>query len=219
MYTSNALGTTNTTNTSTTVENPKGKLGKDDFLKLFLTELQYQDPTEPMDNEKILTQTSQLATLESQDDLKNTLSEIVSGFSSNAQFNATSMIGRAVSVGDSSINLTKGSNINFGTYLPDGASGLTVSILNKDGTEVYKNQLADATAGFIAMNWDGKDKSGNSVDSGDYKINITYTNSENKTVVGNLASAVESVRFNGTNAELKVGGKYISLADIKEIYQ
>ena len=46
-------------------ENPAGVLGKDDFLKLLLVELQHQDPTEPMDSGKILTQTSQLASLES----------------------------------------------------------------------------------------------------------------------------------------------------------
>ena len=43
----------------------KRALQKDDFLKLLLVELQHQDPTEPMDSEKILSQTSQLATLES----------------------------------------------------------------------------------------------------------------------------------------------------------
>lgn len=54
--------------TTTKAEDKTGSsdvLGKDDFLKLLLVELQYQDPTSPMDTEKILTQTSQLATLES----------------------------------------------------------------------------------------------------------------------------------------------------------
>ena len=45
----------------------KNTLSKDDFMKLFLAEMQHQDPTEPMDSEKILTQTSQLATIESTD--------------------------------------------------------------------------------------------------------------------------------------------------------
>jgi flagellar basal-body rod modification protein FlgD len=42
----------------------KSILSKDDFMTLLLVELQHQDPTEPMDSEKILSQTSQLATLE-----------------------------------------------------------------------------------------------------------------------------------------------------------
>ena len=47
--------------------NPHAQLDKDAFMKLLLTELQYQDPTSPMDSEKMLTQTSQLATLETQE--------------------------------------------------------------------------------------------------------------------------------------------------------
>ena len=46
------------------VENEKGILGKDEFLKLLLVELQHQDPTAPVETDKILSQTSQLARLE-----------------------------------------------------------------------------------------------------------------------------------------------------------
>jgi flagellar basal-body rod modification protein FlgD len=70
------------------VENPKGKLEKDSFLKLFLTELKYQDPTEPMDNEKILTQTSQLTQLEAQEEQKKAMKKIVENFNKNSKFQA-----------------------------------------------------------------------------------------------------------------------------------
>ncbi|HUH42926.1 MAG TPA: flagellar hook capping FlgD N-terminal domain-containing protein, partial [Sulfurimonas sp.] len=53
----------------------KSILGKDDFMKLLLVELQYQDPTEPMDTEKILTQTSQLAPLEASENTNKALSD------------------------------------------------------------------------------------------------------------------------------------------------
>ena len=44
--------------------NPQGELGKDEFLKLLLVELEHQDPTAPVETDKILSQTSQLASLE-----------------------------------------------------------------------------------------------------------------------------------------------------------
>ena len=66
--------TSSTTTTATSsVNNPSSALGKDDFLKLLLTEMQYQDPTQPMDTDKILSQTSQLATLESADNTNKAL--------------------------------------------------------------------------------------------------------------------------------------------------
>ncbi|MBP2660841.1 MAG: flagellar hook capping protein, partial [Firmicutes bacterium] len=43
--------TTNTsTSTSTTATSSNSSLGKDDFLKLLVTQLQYQNPLDPMDN-------------------------------------------------------------------------------------------------------------------------------------------------------------------------
>ena len=76
-----------TTNTGTTV-NPKSIMGKDDFLKLLLTELQHQDPTSPMDSEKILSQTSQLASLEAQDKTNKALEALTASFGGNKNFNA-----------------------------------------------------------------------------------------------------------------------------------
>ncbi|HEV7641614.1 MAG TPA: flagellar hook capping FlgD N-terminal domain-containing protein [Gaiellaceae bacterium] len=56
---------TGTTPTSTTTPtNPLGSLGKDDFLKLLVTQLQHQDPMNPMDDKDFMGQMAQFSTLE-----------------------------------------------------------------------------------------------------------------------------------------------------------
>ena len=47
------------------------ELGQDEFLKLLVTQLQYQDPLKPMDNEQFITQTAQFSQL-------NQMTELVS---------------------------------------------------------------------------------------------------------------------------------------------
>ena len=58
-----------TTNTSTAAGtqakgNEGANLGKDDFLKLFVAQMQHQDPTKPMDDAAMMGQMAQFSTLE-----------------------------------------------------------------------------------------------------------------------------------------------------------
>jgi flagellar basal-body rod modification protein FlgD len=48
----------------TTTAQPGSTLGKDDFLKLFVTQLQNQDPMNPQDNSQFMAQMAQFSTLE-----------------------------------------------------------------------------------------------------------------------------------------------------------
>lgn len=92
--------------TGTTGANPNSQLDKDAFMKLLLTELQYQDPTSPMDTEKMLTQTSQLAALEMQENTNPTMRQLVAQLQSNANAYAISALGKMVSTGSNAVNIT-----------------------------------------------------------------------------------------------------------------
>ena len=75
-----------TTSTTSTSKSSGSSLDKDAFLRLLVTQLQYQDPLDPMDNTEFVAQMAQFTALEQMQNLNSTMS--------NSQ--AYSMIGRTV---------------------------------------------------------------------------------------------------------------------------
>ena len=74
----------------TTKEDPT-KLGKDDFMKLLLATLKYQDPTQPMDTGKLLEQTSTMTNMEQ---MINMTEASKKSFESQQRAQGTSMVGK-----------------------------------------------------------------------------------------------------------------------------
>jgi len=59
---------------------PKDPLSRDAFLSLLVTQLQHQDPTQPMDNSQFIAQLAQFSSLEQLQQVNTTLSSIASYF-------------------------------------------------------------------------------------------------------------------------------------------
>lgn len=210
---------TNAEYVASTTTTDKSVLGKDDFMKLLLVELQNQDPTEPMDSEKILTQTSQLATLEATDKTNKALEELAAAMSSTQQFSMVSAIGKTADVGSNAITLDKGKSSSFEVYFPDDVSKGSVEILDKNGNKIKTLDVGTNDKGVYKFTWDGKNTSGNSVDSGIYYVTASYTNPDGDALKTRLgAYPIESVKFDAGKTYVKLGSSYVELSKIKEVY-
>jgi len=220
-----AIDTTNTTNTafSTTqtgqVENPDGILGKDDFMKLLLIELQNQDPTDPMDSDKILSQTSELAQLESADNTNKALENLATSLEASQQYSVISAIGKMASLGSDGIQHEEGTTTTFEMYFPTDVSKGTVNITDLDGNLIKTIELAENAQGIYSFDWDGKDNNGNLAPDGIYRVSSDYYDTEGEpqyTAVGSYP--IESIRFDNGEALLKLGSNYVPMSEVKEIY-
>jgi flagellar basal-body rod modification protein FlgD len=210
---------TNAEYTATTKTEDKTVLGKDDFMTLLLVELQHQDPTEPMDSDKILTQTSQLATLEATDNTNQALEDLAKALGNTQQFSMVSAIGKTADIGSNAIALDEGSDTNFEIYFPDDIEQGGVQITDVNGNVIKTLDVGTNPKGVYQFTWDGTDASGNSVDSGIYYASSAYTNpngDELKTRVG--AYPIESLKFEEGKTLVKVGSSYIPMENIVEIY-
>lgn len=104
---SSVSGTNNTsgsTSTGTTTGNDLRNVDLNQFLTLLVTEMQNQDPLNPMDNSQLLTQISQIREIGSTNQLTETLSSLATG---QGLTMASGLIGKTVSaLGDDAKEIT-----------------------------------------------------------------------------------------------------------------
>ena len=215
----NNLATEGAVGTASNAIKDKTILGKDDFMKLLLVELQHQDPTEPMDSEKILSQTSQLATLEASENTNNALSDLAKSLKSSQQFSTISAIGKTADLGSNAISYEKGSSSTFEIYFPQDIANGTVQIVDGDGKTVSTLDVKPNESGVYQFDWNGKLSDGSDADSGMYYVSASYNNSKGDALTTRMGTyPIESVRFDEGKTLVKVGSNYVPLESIVEVY-
>lgn len=142
-------------------DSAKNILGKDDFLKLLITQLKYQDPLEPTDNKDFIAQMAQFSSLEQMNNMTTSLDQL-SGIQQSTLRELTvgqavNMIGHTVSAVMPSDTITgKISSETALYYQADEnspanrtlAKDTAVTMLAQEGNMI-KVQLADGTTGYI----------------------------------------------------------------------
>ncbi|EDP7099082.1 flagellar basal body rod modification protein [Campylobacter jejuni] len=225
-------GTTRTDSSSSSgiVSNPNATLDKDAFLKLLLIELQHQDPTDPMDSDKMLTQTSQLSALEMQQNTNTTMQKMVEtmqklsdSFSTSMSTSALGAIGKMATVSDNKIKLTGADElIALKMYLPEDSdeNGVTLEIYDSNNKLVFseKSDAKSISQGLFTMEWPGRNNDGVYAGDGEYTVKMVYNNKNGKKITANYGTyPIEGVVFKDGVAYAKMAGQEVPFDAIQEI--
>ncbi|WLQ71256.1 flagellar basal body rod modification protein [Campylobacter jejuni] len=225
-------GTTKTDSSSSSgiVSNPNATLDKDAFLKLLLIELQHQDPTDPMDSDKMLTQTSQLSALEMQQNTNTTMQKMVEtmqklsdSFSTSMSTSALGAIGKMATVSDNKIKLTGADElIALKMYLPEDSdeNGVTLEIYDSNNKLVFseKSDAKSISQGLFTMEWPGRNNDGVYAGDGEYTVKMVYNNKNGEKITANYGTyPIEGVVFKDGVAYAKMAGQEVPFDAIQEI--
>lgn len=201
----------------------KSILEKDDFLKLLITQLNYQDPLNPIQSTEFA---SQLAQFSSVEQLYNINSNLLKSINANYATNRSitnaliaNLIGKSVMVYGDVLKLEQGDAVDFGYELKGDAKLVEIKILDSAGNVVRSFKVGEKKSGRYDFNWDGKDEKGNYLPEGNYKIKIEAFDKDGKPVVVNtyISGVVEGVRYKQDNTVILVKGIEFSIADVIEI--
>ena len=209
--TTTAVQNSNATNATTAV----GALGaasssaasiQNSFLTLLVTQLQNQDPLNPMDNSQLTSQLAQISTVNGIQQMNTTMQNLATSYSAGQSLQSASMIGHQVLTSGNGLTMN-GSPVTAGIQLGGAASGVTVQVLSATGAVVRTLQLGAQPGGVVPFQWDGLTDSGAQAAAGSYTFAIKATSGAQAVDATPLvAGTVSSVTLSGGNVGVNVNG-------------
>jgi len=198
-------------------------LGKDDFLELLVAKLTHQDPLNPMDDEAFIADLAQFSSLEQMSNINESLNESLDwDYLQMQTINntmATSLIGKDVNASFDGVYLDDENMPRIGYTTTEFSDHVDITISDANGVVVRSITEQDVPAGSNSITWDGKDDSGDRLDSGYYQVEITAYDSEGNQLTSTTYTQgrVTGVIYREGSAYLQVGSLEIPLSDINSI--
>ncbi len=191
-------------------------MNKDDFLKLFVTQLQNQDPLNPQDSTQFIAQLAQLTQVEQAYNTNTNLQSLMASMNSSASMTAVSFIGSEISAAGSQVNLQQGGQTQLGFRLDHNAARVKIEIADKNGTIVRTLTGGAAAAGDNILAWDGRNNLNSTLPAGIYQYRVTGLNADGSTFSGTplVRGKVDGIRIENGQPLLSVSGTEVQLADV-----
>ena len=193
------------------------------FLKLLVTQLNNQDPLNPMENAELTSQLAQMSTVSGIERLNTALSGLVNQTGANQVLQAASLIGYNVLSPGNTIATTEPkageepAAVPFAVQLPATAGTVEVKIVNAAGNTVRTLALGSMTEGVNAVSWDGKADDGTTAPAGAYSFSVSAANNGTRVEATSLVfSQVAAVKQGASGVTLELmSGQSIGLADVR----
>ncbi len=196
----------------------KKEIDKQAFLMLLITELKNQNPLEPLDNKDLISQLSQLTSLEQITNMTKSVTDFVNASLSMQKAQAASMVGKEVVVKANALTLSDGraSAVYFNV---DEPAHLYVKVVDQNGRQVYFEDLGEVDAGLHSWIWSGKSSDGTAMPDGVYHYSIYKVNPDgSEEEIGGLEHGrVEAVQFMDGKIYIIVNGERYPVESIVEI--
>ncbi|WP_337008984.1 flagellar hook assembly protein FlgD [Pantoea sp. AS142] len=189
------------------------------FLTMLVTQLQNQDPTNPMDNSQLTTQLAQINTLSGIEKLNTTLGSISGQISTSQSLQSSTLIGHGVMVNGGQILVGSGTTTPFGVELASASTASSATIKDANGTVIDTVDLGALSAGVHTFSWDGKLSDGSTAPDGKYSVAISASNGSTQLVAQPLNYAyVNGVSTANDTTKLDLGTMgSATLDDVRQI--
>lgn len=203
-------GVNNTTSSNGLVQ-PEGAVGqkdlkKDDFMKLFITQLQYQDPMKPMDSYEMASQLAQFSNMEATAQMSDNMEKLLEYQTSQNNLQLLTLLGTEAQVKGNAMGVAGGEVSATEFILEAPADSIKVTIYNEKNRPVWTKDVGSQGEGAYQLEWDGKDASGKAVADGAYHYEVQAMSKTDEAVEVSYRSTgkVTGVNFDKGTATLTI---------------
>jgi len=205
---------TSTSSSSTQTDS----LDKNAFLKIFLTQMQHQDPLNPMSGTDFTSQLAQFSSLEQLYNVNSNLQSMQTSSGDSTRYQAMNFCGKEVTAKGDQLSLGQDGSSKGGFQL-QGQADCTVQVTDSTGNMVCTIPLGVLAAGQQTFSWDGLDASGNRLASGFYNFSVNAKDGTGSPVLADtmVTGKVTRVNLEGSSPILYVGDIPVDLNQVLDI--
>lgn len=191
---------------------PKNKLEKDDFLKLFVTQLKHQDPLSPNDSTEMASKLAQFNSLEQMLNVNKTLTKMLDSQKETRSVDMVNYVGKEININGGRLSVKSGEATEGVYKLKRPAAGTRVEIRDSSGTVVMNKELGSIESGEYKFKWDGQATDGKKVPNGTYTFSIIAQDIDERDIPVELSSRT---KISGVDVQDKDGALFTGLGKVK----
>ena len=187
------------------------------FLTLLTTQLQNQNPLDPLDTNQFTQQLVEFAGVQQQINTNDSLTTLVSLQQTAQSTQALGFVGKTASVDGSTTALTN-SSATWNLSVPSN-SNVTLNITSSSGQTVFTGNYSVSAGSNQPFTWNGKGSDGTQWPDGQYKLTATAADSAGNSVAVStqIQGVVNSVDLTKSPPLLSINGQSYTVSQIKSI--
>lgn len=197
---------------SSEIRTPRNTLDKNDFLRLFVTQLQNQDPLNPDDGTEMASKLAQFNSLEQMMNVNKTLEKLVEAQKINRTAELINYIGKEVFIDSGRFYFNGKDNAELKFELKEPSPNNILQIRNSNGTVILEKELGTMKEGENKILWNGKDNNEQLQPKGLYYFSLSARNIDNQPIEVNTKT---KVKITGIDIQNKEESFYTNLGKIK----
>lgn len=174
------------------------QVDQNQFIELFVAQLNNQDPLAPLDTNQMLTQLSQISSVESLNSIDDRIDGLISSLQQSQMLGASQLVGKDIKVNTNRVELDQSGSVTGEAQIPVAANDVLIRAYDINGVQVASKSLGAHGTGKVTFTLDD-------ISPGQHTITATAVSGDEAYAAGvTLGGRVSGVEATGAGTYLKL---------------